>query len=199
MNKQTAKALWSLSWQESQCDPITLSESLWSTDHKQQMTCRSLLVSNPLEHETLYCNIKHLHHGQRRQKDLYKLILNRNEQRQAKRVTHPVRGVFVTVGFRKDRWKQTHMWSRFLLVYQPLLSQESSAGFDGLFLFLVSPAFSQSLSQVSQLSPAPFLVSDCASELRLFSTKLPLGDSVLPKVSQKSFLGPWVLKGSWFW
>lgn len=109
MNKQTAKALWSLSWhRKASAIQITLSESLWSTDHKQQMTCRSLLVSNPLEHETLYCNIKQLHRGQRRQKDLYKLILNRNEQRQSKRATHPVRGVFVMwVSGRTDESKHT--------------------------------------------------------------------------------------------
>lgn len=83
-------------------------------------------------------------------------------------------------------------------VYQPLLSQESSLGFDGLFLFSAPPAFSQSLSQVSQLSPALFLLSAWASMLQLFSTE-SLGDTPLPKVSQKSFLGAWVPKVSWFW
>lgn len=66
------------------------SEGLWSTDHKQQMTCWFQI--HYIKHYTVILNISIM---DRHPKDLYRLILNRNEQWQAKRGTRPVRCVFV--------------------------------------------------------------------------------------------------------
>lgn len=107
--------------------------------------------------------------------------------------------------------------------HHPALSQDSSAGFVGLF-FDFPPAFSQLLSQASQLSSVLCLLLDAASEpqlsqlselffaelsatvqLSLLGDFLAFREVLLPKVSQKSLETDWLelpwypWLGSMFW
>lgn len=107
--------------------------------------------------------------------------------------------------------------------HHPALSQDSSAGFVGLFFDFPS-AFSQLLSQASQLSSVLCLLLDAASEpqlsqlselffaelsatvqLSLLGDCLAFKELLLPKVSQKSLETDWLelpwypWLGSMFW
>lgn len=105
-----------------------------------------------------------------------------------------------------NRWGDVWLWGH----YQSALSQVSSAGFVGLFFVLLS-AFSQLLSQASQLSSVLCLLLDAASEpqlsqlselffaelsgmvqLSLLGDFLAFKELLLPKVSQKSFEAGWL-------
>ena len=113
-------------------------------------------------------------------------------------------------GEREGQKKGKHVRVWLLGHYQSALSQASSAGFVGLFVFVLPSAFSQLLSQASQPSSVLCLLLDAASEpqlsqlselffaelsamvqLSLLGDFLAFKELLLPKVSQKSFETGW--------